>query len=108
MVSIITGARVEPHDWGEPGGIPPAPADVIVDRVLEQARANGGNIVLLHDGGGDRTQTVLALPRIIDGLRAEGFEIVSVANLLGQTRAELVPPLSFQERLLARADGFIF
>ena len=108
MGYLIIGARIDPHDWGEPGGIPPAPADVIVDRVLEQARANGGNIVLLHDGGGDRTQTVLALPKIIDGLRAAGFEIVPVAELLGQPRADLMPPLSFRERLLARADGFIF
>src|SRR5712692_6764319 len=108
MGYLIIGARIDPHDWGEPGGIPPAPADVIVDRVLEQARANGGNIILLHDGGGDRTQTVLALPQIIDGLRAAGFAIVPVSELIGQTRAELMPPLSFRERLVARADGLIF
>src|SRR6202043_395448 len=78
---IIIGARIDPHDWGEPGGLPPAAADVSVDRVLEQARANGGNIVLLHDGGGDRTQTVLALPRIIDGLRPAGFPIVPLSGL---------------------------
>ena len=66
---------------------------MIVQRVLEQAHANGGNIVLLHDGGGDRTQTVLALPQIIDGLRAAGFQIVPVSELIGQTRAQLMPPL---------------
>jgi cellulose synthase/poly-beta-1,6-N-acetylglucosamine synthase-like glycosyltransferase/spore germination protein YaaH/peptidoglycan/xylan/chitin deacetylase (PgdA/CDA1 family) len=108
MGYLIVGARIDPHDWGEPGGIPPAPAPVIVQRVVEQARANAGNIVLLHDGGGDRTQTVLALPKIIDGLRAAGFTIVPVAELIGQTRAQLMPPLSFRERLVARADGLIF
>jgi cellulose synthase/poly-beta-1,6-N-acetylglucosamine synthase-like glycosyltransferase/spore germination protein YaaH/peptidoglycan/xylan/chitin deacetylase (PgdA/CDA1 family) len=108
MGYLIIGARVDPHDWGEPGGIPPAPASVIVQRVLQQARAHVGNIVLLHDGGGDRTQTVLALPNIIDGLREAGFTIVPVAELIGQTRAQLMPPLSFRERLLARADGLIF
>ncbi len=105
---LIVGARIDPHDWGEPGGVPPAPARVIVQRVVEQARAHAGNIVLLHDGGGDRTQTVLALPKIIDGLRAAGFTIVPVAELIGQTRAQLMPPLSFRERLVARADGLIF
>ena len=81
---------------------------MIVQRVLEQARSNGGNIVLLHDGGGDRTQTVLALPQIIDGLRAAGFQIVPVSELVGQTRAQLMPPLTFRERLVAHADGLIF
>jgi len=102
------GARIDPHDWGEPGGVPPAPASVIVQRVLEQAHANGGNIVLLHDGGGDRSHTVEALPEIIDGLRAAGFQIVPVAELVGQTRAQLMPPLTFRERLVAHADGLIF
>ncbi len=108
MGYLIVGARIDPHDWGEPGGIPPAPAATIVKRVLDQASANAGNIVLLHDGGGDRTQTVLALPGIIDGLRAAGFRIVPVAELVGQTRAQLMPALSARERLLARADGLIF
>ena len=108
MGYLIVGARIDPHDWGEPGGIPPAPAQVIVQRVLEEARSNGGNIVLLHDGGGDRTQTVLALPQIIDGLRAAGFQIVPVSDLVGQTRAQLMPPLTFRERLVAHADGLIF
>ncbi len=108
MGYIIIGARIDPHDWGEPGGIAPASADVIVQRVLEQARSDGGNIVLLHDGGGDRSHTVEALPQIIDGLRAAGFEIVPVSELLGQTRAELMPSLSFRERLVAQADGLIF
>src|SRR5579862_2554650 len=108
MGYIIIGARIDPHDWGEPGGVPPASADVIVQRVLEQARSDGGNIVLLHDGGGERSHTVEALPQIIDGLRAAGFQIVPVSELLGQTRAQLMPSLSFRERLVAQADGLIF
>jgi cellulose synthase/poly-beta-1,6-N-acetylglucosamine synthase-like glycosyltransferase/spore germination protein YaaH/peptidoglycan/xylan/chitin deacetylase (PgdA/CDA1 family) len=108
MGYLIVGARIDPHDWGEPGGIAPASAQVITQRVLDQARGNAGNIVLLHDGGGDRTQTVLALPKIIDGLRAAGFTIVPVSDLVGQTRAQLMPALSFRERLVAHADGLIF
>jgi len=108
MGYLIVGARLDPHDWGEPGGVAPAAASVIVKRVLDQARANGGNIVLLHDGGGDRSHTVEALPQIIDGLRAAGFQIVPVAALVGQTRAQLMPALSFRERLVAQADGLIF
>jgi peptidoglycan-N-acetylglucosamine deacetylase len=108
MGYLIVGSRIDPHDWGEPGGVLPAPAAVIAQRVLEQARAGAGNIVLLHDGGGDRTQTVLALPQIIDSLRAAGFTIVPVSELVGQTRAQLMPSLSFRERVLAHVDGLIF
>jgi peptidoglycan-N-acetylglucosamine deacetylase len=108
MGYIIVGARVDPHDWGEPnGGAPPA-VGTIVERVLSDVEANRGNILLMHDGGGDRSHTVRALPQIIDGLRSKGYQFASVAELLGQTRAQVMPPLSHQEWLLARADAFIF
>ena len=108
MGYIIVGARVDPHDWGEPSGGAPPPAKTIVDRVLADVAAEKGNIILMHDGGGDRSHTVEALPAVIDGLRANGFEFVSVAALLNQTRAQVMPPLSHEEWLLARADAFIF
>jgi cellulose synthase/poly-beta-1,6-N-acetylglucosamine synthase-like glycosyltransferase/spore germination protein YaaH/peptidoglycan/xylan/chitin deacetylase (PgdA/CDA1 family) len=104
----IIGARIDPHDWGEANGAPPAPADTIVQRVLAQTNGHAGNIILLHDGGGDRSHTVAALPRIIEGLRAKGYEFVTVSDLLGQTRAQVMPPLTYREWLLARADSFIF
>ena len=108
MGYIIVGARIDPHDWGEPNGGLPPPADTIVQRVIADASAGKGNIVLMHDGGGDRSHTVEALPRVIDGLRAKGFEFVSVPSLLNQTRAQMMMPLSHEEWLLARADAFIF
>ncbi|HKN59947.1 MAG TPA: glycosyltransferase, partial [Candidatus Acidoferrales bacterium] len=109
MGYITVGARIDPHDWGEVNGGAPPPADTIVQRVLTDAQnGKGWNIILMHDGGGDRSQTVAALPQIIDGLRAKGFEFVSVADLLGQSRAQIMPPLSTKEWLLARADAFIF
>jgi cellulose synthase/poly-beta-1,6-N-acetylglucosamine synthase-like glycosyltransferase len=82
------------------------PAAEIVQNVLRQA--DKGNIILLHDGGGERAQTVAALPLIIDALRSRGYQFVSIADLIGKTRAEVMLPLSPQERLEARADGFIF
>jgi cellulose synthase/poly-beta-1,6-N-acetylglucosamine synthase-like glycosyltransferase/spore germination protein YaaH/peptidoglycan/xylan/chitin deacetylase (PgdA/CDA1 family) len=108
MGYLIVGARIDPDDWGEPGGLPPPPANVIVQRVLAQAAAGPGHIVLLHDGGGYRSHTVEALPGIIDGLRAQGNQLVSVSELLGQTRAQVMPKLSRDEQLLARADAFTF
>ncbi len=108
MGYLIVGSRIDPHDWGEPDGGPPPRPEQIVRRVLEGARGGGGNIVLLHDGGGDRAATVAALPAVIDGLRAQGFTLVSVAQLLGQTRAGTMPQLTAGERWTARVDWLVF
>jgi len=103
---IIVGQRVDPDDWRVTEDKHQRQAQEIVDDVLREAKK--GNIVLLHDSGGDRSQTVAALPQLIDQLRAKGYEFVSVADLIGKTRADVMIPLSFRERLSARADGFIF
>ncbi len=102
---LIVGQRIDPDDWSQRDG-KPIPAKEIVESVLRQA--DKGNIVLLHDGGGDRSQTLAALPQIIDALRADGYQLVSVSDLIGKTRAQVMLPLSAEEQFEARADGFIF
>jgi peptidoglycan-N-acetylglucosamine deacetylase len=109
MGYILVGGRIDPHDWGEANDVPPPPTETIVRRVLTDAQnGKGWNIILLHDGGGDRSHTVEALPQIIDGLRSKGFQFVLVSDLLGQTRAQIMPALTTREWFLARADAFIF
>jgi len=103
---IIVGQKIDPDDWRMTEDKHQRPAQEIADDVMRQAK--NGNVVLLHDGGGERAQTIAALPLIIDQLRAKGYQFVSVADLLGKTRADLMLPLTFRERLAARADGFIF
>jgi len=61
---------VDPSDYLRP------PAGVIARRVL--AALHPGAIVILHDGGGNRSQTAAALPAIIRGIRAAGYQIVPV------------------------------
>jgi len=56
---------VDPRDWTRPG------ASVIASRVLTGVRS--GSVVLLHDGGGDRSQTVAALRTILKTLKARGY-----------------------------------
>ena len=68
---------VDTDDWQLPG---PGP---IARQALQGAR--NGSIMLFHDGGGDRTQTVTALPGIIEGLLDRGYRLVTVAQL-GQHR----------------------
>ncbi|MGA8104568.1 MAG: glycosyltransferase, partial [Candidatus Acidiferrales bacterium] len=108
MGYIIVGAMIDPHDWGEAGGGAPPLVDTIVQRVVEQTQPGKGNIVLMHDGGGVRANTVAALPRVIDALRARGYQFVQVSDLLGQTRAQVMPSLTHEEWLFARADALIF
>jgi cellulose synthase/poly-beta-1,6-N-acetylglucosamine synthase-like glycosyltransferase/peptidoglycan/xylan/chitin deacetylase (PgdA/CDA1 family) len=103
---LIVGQRVDPDDWRMMEGKAQRPAQEIADDVIRQA--DMGNIVLLHDGGGDREQTVAALPLMIDQLRAKGYQFVSVSDLIGKSRADVMVPLTVRERLAARADGFIF
>ena len=85
---ITIGQRIDPLDWGRPG------VDEIVRRTVSYATRQGGNVVLLHDGGGDRTQTIAALPRIIDDLRAQGFRFVTLHELLGLQRNDLMPTIA--------------
>src|SRR6185437_7318468 len=62
----------------------------------------------LHDGGGDRSATVAALPLLIDTLRAHGYQIVPVSELMGKTTAEVMPPLTPNQRWQARVDSVAF
>jgi peptidoglycan/xylan/chitin deacetylase (PgdA/CDA1 family) len=66
---------VDPADWSRPG------TSAIYSRVVSATRP--GSIVIMHDGGGDRSQTVAALPRIIRTLRHRGYSFVTVTKLLG-------------------------
>ena len=66
------------------------------------------NVVLLHDSGGDRSQTVAALPIIIDILRARGYRFVPVSELAGLTPSQAMPPLSSSDHLAARIDLGLF
>ncbi|AFY33338.1 polysaccharide deacetylase family protein [Calothrix sp. PCC 7507] len=52
----------------------------LINNVFRQAKPGG--IVLMHDGGGNRSQTVQALPTIIDNFRKQGYSFVTVPELL--------------------------
>ena len=75
---------VDSNDYERPG------VDAIVNRVLTDAKP--GAIVLMHDAGGDRTQTIEALPRIVLGLRQRHYTLVSVPQLLRDAPPPLTQP----------------
>ncbi|MFO1435544.1 MAG: glycosyltransferase [Gammaproteobacteria bacterium] len=102
---ITVGLRVDPDDWQQPS------ADLIVQRVLQQISdpnpETRGQIVLLHDSGGDRSQTVAALPKLIDALRAKGYELVPVSVLAGLTTEQAMPTLP-ADTVARTADRTVF
>src|SRR5262249_632102 len=98
------GMQIDPNDWQNPG------VDQIVQATIAGAVRGAGHVVLLHDSGGDRAQTVEALPQIIAGLRARGFQLVRVSELLGLSRDAVMPPIPPDAQLSARLTdvGFLF
>jgi cellulose synthase/poly-beta-1,6-N-acetylglucosamine synthase-like glycosyltransferase/peptidoglycan/xylan/chitin deacetylase (PgdA/CDA1 family) len=111
MGYITVGNRIDPNDWSDN---PRRSAEQITSYVLthlppckvENLRC--GNIVLLHDGGGNRAETVRALPMIIDGIRAKGYEIAPVYELLGMQKSNVMAPLPRGEMWAARLDRLGF
>jgi len=66
---------VDPRDWSLPG------TGAIYSNIVGNAQP--GSIVLMHDGGGPRSETLAALPQVIDTLRARGYRFATVSELLG-------------------------
>ncbi|HEV2687900.1 MAG TPA: glycosyltransferase [Bryobacteraceae bacterium] len=98
MGYVTIAESVDPRDWEK--GIT---AKKIVQEVLDQK--DQGHLILLHDGGGDRTPTIEALPQIIDTLRAQGYQFVPLEQLMGRTRDELMPAPSADEKRWAQIEG---
>jgi cellulose synthase/poly-beta-1,6-N-acetylglucosamine synthase-like glycosyltransferase/peptidoglycan/xylan/chitin deacetylase (PgdA/CDA1 family) len=89
-------ADLDTRDWSRPG----------VNAIVRDATPTGtrGAVIMLHDGGGDRSQTVAALARLVPALKARGYRFVTASQAAGQP-----PPwhsASFSQR--ARGSALIF
>lgn len=81
------GESIDPTDW-KPG----ISADTILQRVIRRYEENPAKgIILLHDSGGDREATVEALPGIIKYFKTKGVQFITVSQLLGKSKDELMP-----------------
>ncbi len=102
----IVGLHVDPGDWRTPG------VQAIVDRTVQQVKQGSSersaNIILLHDGGGNRAQTVAALPLIIDRLEADGYRFVTASALTRLTRDAVMPKVSGEQLLMVNGDVAFF
>jgi peptidoglycan/xylan/chitin deacetylase (PgdA/CDA1 family) len=75
---VTTLWSIDTRDWSRPG------VSAIVASALQ---ARPGMIILMHDGGGNRSETVAAIPAVVRGLRARGYHLVTLPQLLA-----LAPP----------------
>lgn len=102
----VVGLHVDPGDWQRPG------TDAIVRQTIDRVHAatptSSGNVILLHDGGGDRAETVAALPRLVTALQAEGYRFVPASQLIGVSPSQAMPRIAGQDLWAVRADVAIF
>ena len=110
---ISVGLHLDPDDWklkNDDGS--PHTADQMVAEILKQVAITTpeerGNIVLMHDSGGDRSATVEALQKLIPELRSRGYEFTSVADLANMTPDEAMPLLPQDRTFYARANAYVF
>ncbi len=108
---IVVGSKIDTNDWNEhPRKSPQEIAQSVLAQlqIMKTKPQFRGSVILMHDGGGDRSATVAALPVLIDSLRAHGYTIVPVSALMGKTTAEVMPKLTFPQFLRAIPDSLAF
>jgi peptidoglycan-N-acetylglucosamine deacetylase len=102
---IEVTSNLDTLDW-EPLSVPQMMGNVY--RALDNPNRDlRGNVVLMHDSGGDRSKTLVLLPQLIDSLRAKGYQFVPLSGLVGKTRDEVMPPLPLTISLYADRAVFL-
>ena len=91
---VIALTDLDGRDWSRPG------ADAIARSITPPG--DQGGFVLLHDGGGDRSQTIEALEQAVPELRRRGFEFVTASELAGLKPAQAEPAVTSGERMRGR------
>lgn len=112
MGYITVGDKIDTNDWRDN---PRRTANEMAADVLNNLPPckptnflTCGNVILMHDGGGDRSETVKTLNIIIPAIQARGYQFVPVSELLGKTRAQVMPPISKNERWEAMVASLSF
>jgi len=104
---ITIGLRIDPDDWQ----LPVDPNQIVnrtIQRALDTNPDTRGQVVLLHDSGGDRSATIAALPKVIHELRKRGFRFVLVSDLAGLSRDQVMPFIRPGQRVYTRTDAVAF
>jgi cellulose synthase/poly-beta-1,6-N-acetylglucosamine synthase-like glycosyltransferase/spore germination protein YaaH/peptidoglycan/xylan/chitin deacetylase (PgdA/CDA1 family) len=104
---------IDPQDWNTvehdvDGKVRHRTAEEMLKLTLAQLETEKGNCILLHDGGGDRTETVRLIPMLIRELRQRGYKFVTVSSLMNSTRDIVNPPVAASDTLLLANDRVVF
>jgi len=102
MGYVTVTEDIDTEDWDKPG------VDVIVSRIKE-GRQQGGNVILMHDAGGDRSQTVAALPKVLDYLAARGDRLLPLSEIVDVPETQLMPEVPVNQQSWTRlisSSGF--
>ncbi|MEH7098413.1 polysaccharide deacetylase family protein [Neobacillus vireti] len=92
MGYTMVGELIDTDDWQRPS------SNQIVKRVLEQLPE--GNVILFHDSGGDRSNTVKALPIIIKELKKRGYSFTTIGHLIEKKDSQIMPSASHDSSYL--------
>ena len=109
---IVVGDKLDTNDWDEHPR--KTPQEIVESVFAQMANAEKrsdlrSSVILMHDGGGDRSVTVASLPILVSALRARGYDIVPVSALLGKSRDQVMPRITgFKPKLLAAVDSIAF
>ena len=95
VLRIARQLHLEPIMWNVTGYDWNAPAAEIIERKVTK-QIGGGDVILLHDGdhrqmGADRSQTVLATDRLIDRYKAQGYEFVTIPEMMHKESVQPQP-----------------
>jgi cellulose synthase/poly-beta-1,6-N-acetylglucosamine synthase-like glycosyltransferase/spore germination protein YaaH len=104
---------LDPQDWKteertESGTIRKRSAKEMLDVVLQQVETEKGSCILLHDGGGDRTETVKLIPLLVDALHKRNKKFVTVSALVNATREDVNPRVTNSDTWMLASDRIVF
>jgi peptidoglycan-N-acetylglucosamine deacetylase len=104
---------IDPQDWNTDerwpnGTVHHRNAQDMLNSVLLQLKTEHGSNILLHDGGGDRSETVKLIPLLIRQLSRQGYKFVTVSELINSTRDEVNPPVKSADTLMLANDRVVF
>jgi cellulose synthase/poly-beta-1,6-N-acetylglucosamine synthase-like glycosyltransferase/spore germination protein YaaH len=104
---------LDPQDWNlidrnEDGTPRIRRAEEMLQTLQDQLSTEHGSTILLHDGGGNREETVRLIPMLVKYLHSQGYTFVTVSTLIGSTREVVNPPVSGKETMMLANDRVVF
>lgn len=97
---VMAGELIDPLDWQSPK------PDELYKRIMNNIKA--GNIILLHDAGGNRDSTLKVLPQVIEQLQKDGYKFVTVSQLMHKSRDAVMPQVKANDEQFIAFNRALF